>query len=464
MFQKICDYLKSSPLEKNRKLLAVMLGVVIILALILRIAGLAALSGSFFDNDGVEYRTIAEQISKGNGFSITYYRWYEAVPDTGESLRIDYSRPPMFPLLGAALYLLPFDWGISARVTVLLLSALCILMVFLLGREVFSNNTVGFLGAAVYAFYPYAIYHSLFWSSEHLFLIFFCAAWIFLIRAVRHDFNWKYAAFCGGFMALATMTRPQGAIIFILLGLAAAYSFFKFLKEDKILCKKLFCGGTVFCLSALLVFLPWMIRNWYHCGIPSPFSFYGAYSFAQASSDVSYMTYKYVDTPLYKEKTDEAWDTFHKEKRAALKEKQAFSLIEADPYWRQWAWEYIRENPDKMAFIVRNRILHSFRASPNAAAVSPGIVMIMRIYFSIFLVLILSGIWFARKNIAAISLLLPPLGALILAVPFLMTLRYRYPFFAPFAAILAAYGFYELCQFLFQRKSGERETEPPSQA
>lgn len=232
-------------------------------------------------------------------------------------------------------------------------------------------------------------------------------------------------------------------------------------RKEKEYARRLFRGTAIFGISALIVFSPWMIRNWYHCGIPSPFSFYGAYSFAQASSDVSYVTYQYVDTPQYHEKTDEAWDKFHQEKTIALKEKKAFTLVEADPYWRKWAWEYIRENPGKMAFIVRNRVLHCFRAAPNAAAVSPKIVIVLRIYFSIFLALILSGLWCARKNKAALSLLIPPLCALILAVPFLMILRYRYPFFAPFAAIFAAYGFYELCRRFFNRKMQKQNVELP---
>ena len=453
MFQKIYTYLKSSPLEHNKKLLIILLGIVMALALVPRVAGLIVQPEALYHNDGREYRDIAEQISKGNGFSVSYYRWYEAVPDVKEPIRTDFSRPPMLPLLGAGLFLFPWDWEISAIVTVHLMSLICILMVFLLGREVFSNNTVGFLSAVIYAFYPYSIYHSLCWSSENLFLIFFCAAWIFLIRSARKEYNWKDSALCGGFLALAAMTRPQGAIMFILLGMIAGITFLRSLKKNKELSVKLFRGTAVFGITALIVFAPWMFRNWYHCGIPSPFSFYGTYSFAQASSDVSYVTYQYVDTPQYKEKTDEAWDKFHKEKTDLLKEKKAFSLVEADPYWRQWAWEYIRENPGKMAFIVRNRTLHCFRASPNAVAVPKIVTTVLRIYFVLFLALIFSGIWFARKNRAAISLLLPPLSALILAVPFLMILRYRYPFFAPFAAILAAYGFYELCRRYEKRRT-----------
>ena len=101
--------------------------------------------------------------------------------------------------------------------------------------------------------------------------------------------------------------------------------FFRKLQKDREYAWKIFRGTATFGVSALIIFSPWMIRNWYHCRIPSPFSFYGAYSFAQASSDVSYVTYQYVDTPQYKEKVDEAWDKFHKEKTDALKAER-FSL------------------------------------------------------------------------------------------------------------------------------------------
>lgn len=451
MFSKIYNYLKSCPLEHNRKLLVLSLLILILLALIPRIAGVILNSGNFLYNDGVEYRTIAEQISKGNGFSIDFYRWYEAVPEKPERICPDFSRPPVFPLLGAILFFLPFDWECSALFTVLLLSIFCILIVFQLGREIFRSNTVGFLSAVIYAFYPYSIYHSLFWSSENLFLILFCAAWIFLIRSVRNGFCWKSAALCGVFMALSVMTRPQGMIVPLLLGITAIFFLVKNLRTDRVFCGNLFRGGLVFVGALLLVFSPWMIRNWYHCGIPSPFSFYGDYSFSQASSDVSYVTYRYVDTPQYAEKAEEIWESFHKEKRDLLKSKNAFQVLDANRYWRQWAWEYIRENPDKMAFIVKNRVLHCFRAAPNSAAIPYQVVVIMRIYFVFFLALALFGLCRAGKDFATLSLLIPSVGVLILSVPFLMTLRYRYPFFAPFAAVLAAYGLFELCRFYSER-------------
>ena len=327
-------------------------------------------------------------------------------------------------------------------------------MTFLLGKEIFSSSTVGFLAAAIYTFYPYSIYHSLCWSSENLFLVFLCASYLFLCRCIRRSFAWKYAALCGAMLALAVLTRPQGIMLFLLFGLCGGIYFLR-RKEARI---SVFRSAAAFGLAGLLVFLPWMIRNQRAAGIPSPLSFYGPYSFSQASSDVSYMTYRYVDTPEYKERTDLAWNTFHDEKVKLLGEKKIYSLVDANPYWKKWAWEYIRENPGKMAFIVWNRVRHCFRAAPNAAAVSNTIVICFRIYFVCFLALFLCGIWFARKNICAMLLLLSPASAVVLAVPFLMILRYRYPFFAPFASIFAAYGLCRLVQCFAERKRRALQT------
>lgn len=444
--------LHNTSLENNKKILFSVLFLLIIASLVPRIYGLFRLPKEFLHNDGGEYRNISEQLARGNGFSVSYYRWYEASPpgaDRDNTLHVDFSRPPMLPLLGALLYLLPFDWMTSAKVTALLLSVLCILATFQLSREVFSSNKLAVLAAGIYAFYPYSIYHSLCWSSENLFLLFLCISYCFLFRCIRQAFNWKDAALCGIMLALAVLTRPQGILLFLLLGFCGGIFFF-LKKETR---RKVFLCLAAFAAGGLLTLSPWMIRNWHAAGIPSPLSFYGPYSFAQASSNVSYATYRYVDTPEYRHRTDQAWNSFHAEKIKKLEERNIYHLPDAAPYWKKWAWEYIREHPDRMAFIIGNRLLHCFRAAPNIVAVSPAAVLCFRVYFVFFFCLFLCGIWFAGKQASSFLLLLPPLCMILLAIPFLMILRYRYPFFAPYASILAAYGLYRIVLFFAEKRS-----------
>ena len=121
--------------ENNPAFLWSLLAAVILLGMAPRIWGFQKYSDEFYANDGMEYRDISEQLYNGNGFSVSAYRWYEANPpgeDRNHALHTDFSRPPLFPLLGSLLFYLPFDWTLSAKIVCLLLSAACSMAVFLL--------------------------------------------------------------------------------------------------------------------------------------------------------------------------------------------------------------------------------------------------------------------------------------------------------------------------------------------
>ena len=438
-------------LEHDSKFLWGILLAVILLGTVPRIWGFLEYSSAFYANDGLEYRDISEQLYRGNGFSVSAYRWYEANPpgeDRNHALHTDLSRPPLFPLLGSLLFYLPFDWSFSAKIVCLLLSAACSVAVFLLGRELFGKTT-GLLAALIYTFYPYSIYYTVCWSSENLFLLLLVLALFFLLPALRGDFSPKHALLSGVCWGLLVLTRPQGFVFIPILVVAALIAFLLRRNDRKSIFRASLCCGS----AILLVLAPWMLRNYRAAGVPTPLTCYGPYSFCQGASEIVYLTYKYLDSPEYTPKTDAEWERFHREKIAFLAKRGLFSLPEANPYWKQWAWEYIRENPGKMAYIVFFRILHWFRACPNLIILSDSMIILLRSYFTVFLFLLLSGLWFARKNLRSLCLLVPPLCSLLMTVPFLMVLRYRYPFFAPFASVLAAYGFYRLVLLFLDRMS-----------
>ncbi len=440
-------------LENNQVFLWSLLAAVILLGMVPRIWGFQKYSGEFYANDGVEYRDIAEQLYKGNGFSISYCRWYEASPpgmDPSHLLHTDLSRPPLFPLLGCLLFYLPFDWTLSAKIACLLLSAACSAAVFLLGKELFGKTT-GFLAALIYTFYPYSVYYTVCWSSENLFLLFLVLGLLFLLPALRGDFSLKHVFASGLCWGLLVLTRPQGFIFIPILAAAAVIAFFLRRDDRRRIFRISICCG----FAMLLVLAPWMIRNYRVGGVPTPLTFFGPYSFCLASSEIGYASYKYLDSPEYAPKTDAEWERFHREKKRILAERGLFSLTGANPCWKQWAWEYIRENPGKMVYMAFFRILHWFRACPNLIILPDSVIFLLRSYFTVFLFLLLSGLWFARRNLRSLCLLVPPLCGLAMAVPFLMVLRFRYPFFAPFASVLAAYGFYRLVQLFPEKKSAK---------
>lgn len=454
------QFFHSPFLQKNRKKILFCAMILLLLTgTLVRMIAMNYAPGHFLHHDGGDYLNISEQLVKGNGFSKTNILWYEATPPgyNGEP-HTAFHRPPLLPLLGTVFYILPFDVIFSAKTAVFLMSMLCTLMVYFLAKEIFESRKTAFLAALIYTFYPYSIYYSLYYSSEKLFLFLLCGSFYFLSRCIKKDYSLLHAALCGGMMALATLTRPQGFGLFLLLGFTGTLV----MLFNKKLRYKLFKNLVFYTLGAFLLLSPWMVRNYLAAGKPTPLTFFDTYSFAQASSDVSYMSYRYIDTPQYKEMTDKVWQSFHAQKRDFLAKKGIYDLPSSNPYWKKWAWEYIRENPEKMAYIVWNRVLHCFRTVPNTAATGKFTAFLIRLYFIPLFLLFLTGIYFARKNIPALLLLLSPVTVLFFAIPFLMLLRYRYPFFAPVAAIFAAYGLVRLSEILFTflRKRHEKRLSP----
>ena len=447
LYTYLSCFFHSPLIQKNKgKLLFLSLVLLLFSGILIRMIAMEKMPEHFWHNDGGDYLNISEQLARGNGFSKTLIHWYEAAPpDYHGEAHSAFHRPPVLPLIGAVFYFLPFDVHTSAMIFVLLTGALCILAVYFLTKEIFMSRKTAFLAAVLYTFYPYSIYHGICYSSENCFILFLCGSFCFLSRCIWKDLSILHAFLCGGMMALATLTRPQGFGLFLILGFTG--TLIMLLKKE--LRKKLFRALVFYTLGSFLILSPWMLRNYLAAGKATPLTFYGDYSFAQASSDVSYMSYRYVDTPQYKEITDKTWIAFHHEKREILARKGIYDLPSSNPYWKKWAWEYIRQNPQKMAYIVWNRILHCFRAVPNTAATGMMVTYLIRLYFIPFILLFFVGIYFARKNIRALLLLLSPVTVLFFAIPFLMLLRYRYPFFAPVAALFASYGLISVIEQYF---------------
>lgn len=422
-------------LSRNRKKVVLVLGIIIAVALVPRGILLYRIStDDFLHNDGREYMEISRQLALGNGFSLSSYRWYEFPrPGQTDMLHTDLSRSPMFPLLGAVPHFLPWDIIVSEKAISLLLSLLAVYCVFLLGKE-FAGPLCGLLAAFLFSFNPYAIYYSASWSTENLFLIFVSLAFFFLIRACKTSFS----AFplCAVFLALATMTRPTAFLLFIPFIILPAI----ILPREKRPWKELGRQTALFLGVFFLILLPWMIRNYKVGGQFTPMNYYGNYMLWVSSSDIVYETYRTMDTPEYEQKTGELWNRLHEIRLAELKEKGVYDFVDASRYWKQWGLDYIRNNPDKMAYILKERFFHYWRMCPILTSLTPVQILLFRIYFTAVFGLALAGLFLLRKSKVALIPLLPPIFGLLTTIPFLLILRYRYPFFDPYVSVFAAFA------------------------
>ena len=399
----------------------------------------------FYHNDGAEYMEISRQIALGNGFSLSYYRWHEPVPPDAEKGKThpDLARTPLFPLLGAGLFFLPWNVTYSAKVLSLILSLVAVFCVFLLGRE-FAGRSCGLWSALIFALYPYAIYYASSWSTENLFLILLALSMLFLLKFLRGSFS--AAGWCGAFLSAAALTRPTAVILPVFFAGILLFRFsitgaMKWKKENlhfpRTIPGRLWKGAAVFLLTFILILFPWTYRNRQLGGSWNPSTYYDGYVFWLSFSEILHETYRTLDTPEYSAAVDQSWKTEHEKYHKLLREKKIYSFIEAGKQWKQWGWEQIRRSPEKALWLLRERFLHYWRMCPNLVILRPWQIILIRIYFTILFILALAGVFRMLHRLELTVALLPILFGMVVSIPFLFVLRYRYPFFAPYISILA---------------------------
>ena len=399
----------------------------------------------FYHNDGVEYMEISRQLAHGNGFSLSYYRWHEPVPPDARpgGLHTDLARTPLFPLLGAPLFFLPWDVTLSAKAVSLMLSLLAVYCVFLLGRET-AGRACGLWSALLFAFYPYALYYAASWSTENLFLICLLLAFLFLLKALRGRFG--ALGWSGFFLGLAALTRPTAVLFPVIFAGVLWLRFMAFgslrmgrknLRLYRPLPRGLLRGCVLFLLAFALLILPWMYRNRRAGGSWNPATYYDGYIFWLSFSRIMTETYRTLDTPEYTNRAKEVWDEEHEYHLGELRRKGITDFLSAGEQWRAWGWERIRNSPRMALGLIGQRFLHYWRMCPNLVILRPWQIWLIRTFFSVLLLLALGGVWRLRRRLELPILLLPVFFGLAVSVPFLFVLRFRFPFFAPYVCVLA---------------------------
>lgn len=94
-------------------------------------------------------------------------------------------------------------------------------------------------------------------------LIFFSTASLLLIlKWMESDFKLTYLILSGAFCGLALGTKYNGLIVFFLLALFVPFIYSRARRKAHLNSRRAIGYGAIFVLIALLVFTPWMIRNY----------------------------------------------------------------------------------------------------------------------------------------------------------------------------------------------------------
>lgn len=161
-----------------------------------------------------------------------------------------------------------------------LLSASVSVCLYLLGREM-KGPVTGVAAAALWAFFPTAIFASSLILDEHVCMPLMLLGLYFALVHVRRT-EWRYLVFSGLCLGLGALARPIPSVLPAAIFLTfwiGAFSFWQSLKRSALI-----AAIVVLCAA------PWALRNWVTMGSPVLYciSQYGFYWANNSSYDVRF--------------------------------------------------------------------------------------------------------------------------------------------------------------------------------
>ncbi len=230
--------------DSTQKKLAVIFIAGILLRLVIFGIGYLNSGGNYFMtfSDSGEYVTLAQNILHGNGFSMA-----ENAPYLPDSIRT-----PGFPIFIATSFLIS-NTIFPAIFLLLLLGAFLPFLVYEILRRLDFSKTIAIVVSVIVAFEPLQTSFSVFAVSEILFIFIFLLSWLFYLEYYNSK-RISILILSAFFWGIATLVRPVG---FYVLALFAIH----FIWKNGWRKKQAWVYVATFILTAAIVVLPWMYRN-----------------------------------------------------------------------------------------------------------------------------------------------------------------------------------------------------------
>ena len=312
------------------------LGTLVILGLALRV-GLAAVQGLNIapepGSDQQEYDTYAWNVAQGRG-----YRGMSA--DVADQDHLTAFRPPGTSLAWAAVYRVVGHRYDAVRLLHCLASTLTILLVYEIGRRVFSPG-VGLLAAAGYSIYPTAILFSAQLLSEPLGTFWFLCSLAMCLRFADRP-SWGRSVAAGILLGVSLLTRPHATFMTPLIGVWVLWQF----RDDR----RALLEGLAIPGACLATMTPWAVRNYLVFGAFIPISTLSGSGLLQGNNRIVATDPRYYGYSI--------WDTKIPEYREAL--RTAGDEIERDRRAKELALRWLRDHPDRWWYLARAKTVRAW--------------------------------------------------------------------------------------------------------
>ncbi|MFC1809730.1 ArnT family glycosyltransferase [Candidatus Omnitrophota bacterium] len=338
--------------------------------------------------------------------------------------------PPGYPIFLALIYFL-FGTGFGAvQIIQALLSALLCIIIFDIAREIFDDATA-WLAGIISAGYPFFIYWSGMLISETLFIVFYVAAFNFILKYSLHKKQSMniLGAIC---LAIAALIRPVALpfIGFVMLG----YIFTMKTKWQKSLLNTL-----VFVIIFSAVMAPWIVRNYILFNRIVPGTTQSGLMLLNGMNSKIIKNPTNVNTVIYTELDEYKNELRLLHNESELNQKAADLAIK---YYK----DLIIHQPKLLFKIILNKFLELWDIIPKNK--SRAVKIVSALSFGILMPFACVGLYFGiRKRRSMFFILAAFLNTCILGVIFVPTIRYRFPL-EPFYVIVASYGLLTIYKLL----------------
>lgn len=241
---------------------------ILALALLVRLATIAAEPDLALSADAADYDRHARSIAAGDGYPES------GVVQNGGPTAI---RPPGFPAFLAVAYKLSGDSVTAGRVAQALLGVLIVAVIVLIGRELFGR-VEGLVAGALAAVFPPLVIDGMTLLSEPLFVALELGAVLAALRR-RSDRRTRWLVLAGALTGGAILTRSTGVVLLLPLLLAVRSGPWRRFGGYR--------APALLAACAVLVVAPWTIRNAVEVHAFIPVSNQGGYTLAGTYNETS---------------------------------------------------------------------------------------------------------------------------------------------------------------------------------
>ncbi|RZB30174.1 MAG: hypothetical protein SRB1_02454 [Desulfobacteraceae bacterium Eth-SRB1] len=363
-----------------------------------------ALQNRVMADDANIYIGLANNILDGRGYS-------------SDGINPIAGRVPLYPIFLSLIFFLGGKHYLVVRVIQSILGAATCIMIYFLGKEIFSRR-VAIMAAIIAAFYYPFIQISAYLVTEtvSIFLLLFSFWW--LVKSKEDNFAWSLI-FGGILLGLAGLTRSTFFGFYPLIPLILVLT-----SHSK---KEGLKQGTLILIGIALALLPWVTRNYLDFHKFIPISTRAGYALYQGNNPMA---------------TGDSGGWWPVGSQYVIPEEAALMTeIERSLYFEEKAKNFIKNNPKRFFHLFLKKIVNMWRPYYSGTSRLSQLVIIFS-YIPI-MILGIAGIFLSyktwRKSIILVSFILYYVFVHAILVA---TIRYRWPampFFFIFAGFTVTY-------------------------